>query len=156
MNIQQSILIIENSPCVSKLGNDLRESIGKLLKTVKMAQIEEIKLSNLAESNALILEEKSPQDIIIDIACRYFEVERENIMKKGRKRVNVVVRQVAMTLIKENVYNLTLKKIGEKFRGVDHSTVVHAIKTVNNLCETDKKFKKQFEEISLIVKREVK
>jgi chromosomal replication initiator protein len=41
----------------------------------------------------------------------------------------------------------SLTTIGAQIGGKDHATVLHACKTVNNLLETDKKFKGQIDEI---------
>jgi hypothetical protein len=42
---------------------------------------------------------------------------------------------------------LSLVSIGSYVSGKDHSTVIHAIKTINNLIETDRTLKRQVEEI---------
>jgi chromosomal replication initiator protein len=62
------------------------------------------------------------------------------LKSKSRLRSNVIPRQVAMYLAKE-LTNLSLKSIGYHFGGRDHSTVIHAIQTVNDLMDTDKEMK---------------
>jgi chromosomal replication initiator protein len=42
---------------------------------------------------------------------------------------------------------MSLKSIGEKFGKRDHSTVIHAIQTVNDQLDVDSNFKAQIEEI---------
>lgn len=46
----------------------------------------------------------------------------------------------------------SLKSIGTYFGGRDHSTVIHACQTVNDLIDTDKKFKNDVEEIGKRIK----
>jgi chromosomal replication initiator protein len=41
----------------------------------------------------------------------------------------------------------SLATIGTQIGGKDHATVLHACKTVNNLIETDKRFRIQIDEI---------
>jgi len=41
----------------------------------------------------------------------------------------------------------SLSTIGSIIGGKDHATVLHACKTVNNLKDTDKRFKSQIEDI---------
>jgi len=41
----------------------------------------------------------------------------------------------------------SLASIGSQIGGKDHATVLHACKTVNNLMDTDKRFKGQIESI---------
>jgi chromosomal replication initiator protein len=41
----------------------------------------------------------------------------------------------------------SLKTIGMHFGGRDHSTVIHAVQTVNDLISIDKEFRKNIDEI---------
>ncbi|MEX0884396.1 MAG: helix-turn-helix domain-containing protein, partial [Cyclobacteriaceae bacterium] len=59
---------------------------------------------------------------------------------KTRKKEIVIARQVAMYFSKEFT-NHSLKSIGYHFGGRDHSTVIHAVQSVNDLMETDSVFK---------------
>ena len=77
---------------------------------------------------------------IINLVVQEFGISHYELMSKCRKRYIVLPRQVAMSLI-SNYTNLTLKNIGKLFGGRDHSTVLYAIDTVQNLCDTDKYFK---------------
>ncbi|MDW8332616.1 MAG: helix-turn-helix domain-containing protein, partial [Bacteroidia bacterium] len=45
----------------------------------------------------------------------------------------------------------SLKTIGYHFGGRDHSTVIHALRTVKNLQATDKTFRKYLEDIQKII-----
>lgn len=68
---------------------------------------------------------------------------------KSRKRTLVEHRQISMKFIKENS-KLSLSEVGKIFtpedsKQFDHATVLHAIKTVNNLIDTDKEFKSKYE-----------
>ena len=63
------------------------------------------------------------------------------IMKsKTRKREIVQCRQLAMYFAKQLTKN-SLDMIGKHCGNKDHATVLHACKTVNNLADTDKRFK---------------
>jgi len=55
---------------------------------------------------------------------------------KTRKQEVVVPRQIAMYLVKE-LTNHSLKTTGLHFGGRDHTTVIHAINTVNLLMGQD-------------------
>ncbi len=73
-------------------------------------------------------------------------------MTKTRVHEKVVVRQVAMYLIKKIYPDMTLKRIGKFFIGMDHSTVVHGIKTTQDIMDTDKRFKEEVDYIELLVR----
>ena len=59
---------------------------------------------------------------------------------KTRKREIVQCRQLAMYFSKQMTKN-SLAMIGKYCGNKDHATVLHACKTVNNLADTDKRFK---------------
>ncbi|MFN3848235.1 MAG: chromosomal replication initiator protein DnaA [Spirosomataceae bacterium] len=76
-------------------------------------------------------------DTIIDAVVEQYKVRIADLKGKSRLREIVLPRQVAMYLAKE-LTNLSLKSIGYHFGGRDHSTVIHAIQTINDLMDTDK------------------
>jgi chromosomal replication initiator protein len=72
-------------------------------------------------------------------------VRTEAMEGKTRKREVVEARQLAMDLIKQEFDHLSLKKIGEMFGGRDHTTVIHARKTVFDLNQTSKEFSRKYD-----------
>jgi chromosomal replication initiator protein len=90
-------------------------------------------------------------DYIQKYVSNYFGVSIDLLKAKTRKREIVVARQVAMYLAKEYT-NMSLKSIGFHFGNRDHSTVIHAISTVNDMMDTDAKFLTQMEDILKKVK----
>ncbi|MDQ3393224.1 MAG: chromosomal replication initiator protein DnaA [Bacteroidota bacterium] len=85
-------------------------------------------------------------DYIQKTVSDYFKVRPEEMKDKTRKKEIVIARQVAMYFAKEYT-NLSLKSIGYHFGGRDHSTVIHAVQSVNDMIETDSRFKNGVEEI---------
>ncbi len=71
--------------------------------------------------------------------CDYFNIPEDLIRAKTRKQEVVFARQLAMYLSKE-LTNFSLKTIGLHFGGRDHSTVIHAYQTVEDLIKNDKKY----------------
>jgi len=72
-------------------------------------------------------------------------VERIKAEDRRRKRTEVEARQFAMWWQKSNT-KMSLAAIGKMYGGRRHDTVLWAIKTVNNLMETDKVFKEKAED----------
>jgi len=62
----------------------------------------------------------------------YFRIKVSEMHAKGRTRTIVRPRQIAMWLSRELTSN-SLPEIGEAFGGRDHTTVIHACKTVTEL-----------------------
>jgi chromosomal replication initiator protein len=84
-------------------------------------------------------------DRIQRLVCDYFGIDQNRLHEKTKKREIVQVRQLAMYLCRELDY--THKAIGLQFGGRDHSTVVHAVKSVNNLIETDINYRNRVADI---------
>jgi chromosomal replication initiation ATPase DnaA len=77
---------------------------------------------------------------IIDCAASAAEISKEEMLmpdktKGARKREYVVARQISMSLCKE-LTKQSLATIGARHGGRDHATVLHAIKTVNDMIDT--------------------
>ena len=81
---------------------------------------------------------KSDYDIIVKVFDDYYPDWR----KRGRKEDVALARHCLIYFLKEYT-QLTLKEIGErvgagcKRRAFDHTTVLHAIKTVKNMLDTN-------------------
>jgi len=85
-------------------------------------------------------------DYIQKVVCDYFDLAIDTMKSKTRKREVVQARQIAMYFAK-NMTKSSLATIGMHCGGKDHATVLHACRTVNNLMDTDKRFKAYIEEL---------
>lgn len=85
-------------------------------------------------------------DYIQKVVCDYFDLPIELLKSKTRKREIVQARQIAMYFAKKMTKS-SLANIGMHCGGKDHATVLHACRTVNNLQETDKHFRKYLEDL---------
>ncbi|MEL6848504.1 MAG: chromosomal replication initiator protein DnaA, partial [Bacteroidota bacterium] len=91
---------------------------------------------------------------IQQIVSEHLGVEIDLMKAKTRKRDIVQARQIAMFFAKELTRH-SLKSIGLHFGGRDHSTVIHALQTVNDLITTDKLFKQNVQDIRKRITLEV-
>ncbi|SDK60919.1 chromosomal replication initiator protein [Catalinimonas alkaloidigena] len=82
----------------------------------------------------------------------YFKVPADALKAKTRKKEVVMARQVAMYFTKEFT-DYSLKSIGQFFGGRDHSTVIHAIRAVKDLIETNRKFRSSMDELNHLLKQ---
>jgi len=83
---------------------------------------------------------------IQEVVSKFFNISIDDMKDKARKKEIVIARQVAMYFSKDFTNN-SLKSIGFHFGGRDHSTVIHAVKSVNDMIDTDNIFRKNVEEI---------
>jgi chromosomal replication initiator protein len=86
-------------------------------------------------------------DFIQKTVAEYFKVDLESMKSKTKKREIVIPRQVSMYLCKRYT-QLTLALIGENFGGRDHSTVIHALESVEDMMKADSNFRNSVEELS--------
>lgn len=85
-------------------------------------------------------------DDIIDTVSDYYGIPANNLREKNRSKEVAHCRQVAM-FISKNYTNYSLKTIGLHFGGRDHSTVIHAVKQIGLLNESDPILKKDINTI---------
>ena len=93
-------------------------------------------------------------DFIQKTVADYFKVDLEAMKGKVKKREIVIPRQVAMYFCKRYT-QLTLALIGENFGGRDHSTVIHALESVEDMMKTDPNFKASVDELGKKLKMRV-
>lgn len=135
----------------SKITSNIRELEGAIKKIVSYHNL-------MREDITLALAEKALKDfntsnkkaitpeLVIETVEQYFNL-RENDLKSSKKTRNIAYpRQMAMYIIKELTdYNLT--KIGQVFGGKDHTTVIHAIRKIEQDMATDVNTKNTVEDI---------
>ncbi len=66
----------------------------------------------------------------------HFQIRHSDMTSKRRPNAIAFPRQIAMYLCRQLTRH-SLQEIGEAFGGRDHGTVIHAVKTVENMMEQD-------------------
>lgn len=77
---------------------------------------------------------------IANIVSKGLNISLSDMRSKTRKRPVVEARQIAMYLIRKHTDEI-FSNIGKMFVGRDHSTVIYACQTVQDLIDTNKFFK---------------
>ena len=90
------------------------------------------------------LAEYSPEQII-DRVARVYEVDVDKMLSRNRRREVVIPRQIAQYLV-FYVCKLTVTDTGRIFR-LDHTTVLHSIRTVKEQFAVDKTYRTKFFEL---------
>ena len=80
------------------------------------------------------------------IVAEYFGVRLQDLLSKRRVRSLARPRQIAMALSKELTEH-SLPEIGDAFGGRDHTTVLHACRTIRKICETDTRMRQDWEQL---------
>ena len=135
----------------NNIDNNVRELEGAMVSLLAQSTLnkKEIDLALAKQMLKNFIKNTSKEismEYIQKLVCEYFEVPVEMVKSKTRKREIVQARQISMYLAKSHT-KTSLKSIGAFFGGRDHSTVIYACQTVEDLIDTDKKFKAYVQDI---------
>ena len=121
---------------------NIRELEGALTRVTAFASLtdEEITLTMAKEVLSDIIEfdrvTALTADRIIQVTADYTSTTVADMTGPSRKQPLARNRQIAMYLCREHT-DLSLPKIGARFGGRDHTTVIHAVEKVKTLMRTD-------------------
>ena len=87
-------------------------------------------------------------DDILKVVGRHFNVGRTDLLSPRRARSVVVPRQIGMYLAKKMTAR-SLPEIGRRFGGRDHSTVLHAVRKIEDQIKTDDRLAR---EVALLIR----
>lgn len=133
------------------ITTNVRELEGALISLIAQSSLNK-KAVNLELAKQMIdkFVKNTAREVSIDyiqkVVCDYFDLPIELLKSKTRKREIVQARQIAMFFAKKMTKS-SLASIGAHCGGKDHATVLHACRTVNNLQETDKHFRKYLDDL---------
>lgn len=91
-------------------------------------------------------------DLIQQIVADYYNIKVQDLSSKKRPENIAMARQTAM-YITRNLTDYSLVQIGQYFGGKDHTTVMHAIKKVEQMIKSDDKFKIAMDELIARIKK---
>lgn len=134
---------------------NVRELEGALNKVMAMARLlnEPIQLDlvQLALKDVVAIRVQAvSMDNIRKVVAEFYDVSVKELMGKKRLRHIARPRQVAMALARE-LTNNSFTEIGQSFGGRDHTTVMHACEKVQELCQSDAMFEKDFRSLKLML-----
>lgn len=138
------------------IDTNIRELEGALISLLAQSSLNRKEIDiELAKKMMKNFVKHSSREVSIDyiqkLVTEFYGLTVDQLKSKTRKREIVQARQISMFYAK-NLTKASLKSIGTYFGGRDHSTVIHACQTVNDLMDTDKKFKNDVEEIGKRIK----
>ena len=124
----------------TRIKSNFRELEGALISLIAHATLVHKEMTvELAEmiTGKIIGEDKSEISIgkVQKTVCEYFNITKETLLSKSRKRQIVQARQIAM-FMSRSLVGCSLSTIGAELGGKDHATVLHACNTVSDLMTT--------------------
>jgi chromosomal replication initiator protein len=134
----------------SRITRNVRRLEGALIKVGTYARLlrQTVTVRKAEELVQDILHEEVQQQITIERIQRkvteVYDLRMSDMQNRRRPSHIAFPRQVAMYLSRLLTHH-PLKEIGEAFGGRDHGTVIHAVKTVENMMEQDEKVRNSIE-----------
>ena len=89
-------------------------------------------------------------DKIQNVVSNYYNISLNEMLSQRRSRPLARPRQIAMFLAKK-MTTRSLPEIGRRFANRDHTTVIHAVKTITRLSEQDDEMKKSIDQIKSLL-----
>ena len=124
-----------------EINASVRELVGAVNRVISFSRIYK-KNPNLSETKVILKdllnlgENKVTIDFIQTLVCKFFKISKNEMLSSRRSRYLVRPRQTAIYLTKI-LTSKSLPEIGREFSNRDHTTIIHSVKTIEKLKETD-------------------
>ena len=148
--------VLINDDILSFIANEFKSSIrdmlGVLNRIIASSRIQN-KIPTLQDAKLILKDLLSNMQSVVTIediqkiVVNYYNLPMSDFLSSRRSRHVARPRQIAMYLSKK-LTTKSLPDIGRKFTGRDHTTVIHAIKKIEELMGGDKKFEYEVQDIS--------
>ena len=142
----------------SRITTNIRELEGALTRVAALAslnrqeidiQLTEDVLKDLVRDGGEI---RVDADSIMNATSLYFNISLEELTGASRVATIASARQIAMYLCRE-LTEMSLPKIGAKFGGRDHTTVLHSVRKINDKIGVDRDLFNQVTELTNRIKQ---
>ncbi len=134
----------------SESKTNIRELIGILNRVIAFSRVHN-KILNINDCKNILKDVFSQIKVITvdkiqNIVSNYYNISLSEMLSQRRSRPLARPRQIAMYLAKK-LTSRSLPEIGRRFANRDHTTVIHAVKTITRLAEQDDEMKKNINQI---------
>ena len=142
---------------ISESKTNIRELIGVLNRVIAFSRVHNKDLT-IGDCKNILKDVFSQTKIITvdkiqNIVSNYFNISLSEMLSQRRSRPLARPRQIAMYLSKK-MTTRSLPEIGRRFANRDHTTVIHAVKTITRLFDQDDEMKKNINQIkSLLIEQ---
>ena len=150
INLEQEVV----NYIANESKTNIRELIGVLNRVIAFSRVHNKSLSINDCKN--ILKDVLNQTKIITVdkiqntVSNFFNISLSEMLSQRRSRPLARPRQIAMYLSKK-MTTRSLPEIGRRFANRDHTTVIHAVKTITRLSEQDDEMKKNINQIKILL-----
>ena len=150
INLSDDVITFIASECKT----NVRELIGVLNRVVAFTRVHN-KTLDISDCKKILKDvfnqiKVVTVDKIQNVVSNFFNISLSEMLSQRRSRPLARPRQIAMYLAKK-MTTRSLPEIGRRFANRDHTTVIHAVKTIGRLSEQDDEMKKNIMQIKSIL-----
>ena len=136
---------------------NIRELIGVLNRVITFSRIHK-KILTISDCKNILKDVFNQAKIITvdkiqNTVANFFNIPLAEMLSQRRSRPLARPRQIAMYLAKK-MTTRSLPEIGRRFANRDHTTVIHAVKTITRLSEKDDEMKKNIDQLRSLLLEE--
>ncbi len=133
---------------------NIRELIGVLNRVIAFSRVHNRDL-NISDCKNILKDVFNQIKVITidkiqNVVSNYYNIALSEMLSQRRSRPLARPRQIAMYLAKK-MTTRSLPEIGRRFANRDHTTVIHAVKTITRLSEQDDEMKKNISQIKSLL-----
>ena len=153
INISEEVI----SFIAAESKTNIRELIGILNRVVAFSRIHK-KILTIGDCKNILKDVFNQTKILTvdkiqNVVSNFFNIQLAEMLSQRRSRPLARPRQIAMYLTKK-LTTRSLPEIGRRFANRDHTTVIHAVKTITRLSEKDDEMKKNIDQLKILLLEE--
>ena len=140
-----------------KIDTNIRELEGSLNKVVSLSILIGKEKATMLEAEEALKDIATSQsqnltiDKIMSVVCKYYNVQKVDLVGKKKNKERVDPRQICIYLITE-LLDVPLMAIGNAFGGRDHTTIIHARDKISKNIKTDRSLKTNIDDLIAMIK----
>ena len=141
-----------------RISSNIRELEGALIRVIAYSRISRLTIDLEVAQKVVhdVFPVRSQQPISIATiqseVCKFFGVNKADLVSNKRSQSIVYPRQMAMYLARD-LTDMSLPKIGSEFGGRDHTTVMHAQKKIERMMKESREIYNQVQSLTALIKQ---
>lgn len=141
------------------ITSNIRELEGALSKTVFLAQLNDKKIATLEDAKEALKVKKEESseiltpNLIIDKVCKYYRMEKKDILGTKRNKEFVEPRHICIYLMCD-LLNMPMATIGKEIFNRDHTSIMHARNKILDSLNSNDKIRREVNDLKSMIQNE--
>ncbi len=138
------------------ITTNIRELEGALSKTVFLAQLKDKRIATIEDAQEALKVKKEETtefvtpNFIIDQVCKYYRMERKDLLGNKRNKEFVEARHICIYLMCD-LLNIPMATIGKEIFNRDHTSIMHARNKIIDSLKTSDKVRRDVNDLKSLI-----